>query len=109
MTSLRHDHVSPSFAGLYELEVHGAHGAQILRENLLQGASAGNQVALDAANEPNVRVGIDVNLHVTELAHASVDEQQNPVDDDDVGRLNPHGFRPPAVGDEVVHRLFDGL
>jgi len=66
-------------------------------------------VALDSSNEPDIRIRVDEYLDVTEIPHSLVDEQQDPVDDDYVGRVDARRFRTTQVGDEVVLRLVDRL
>ena len=71
-------------------------------------AAARVDVALDAADQPDVGVGVDEDFHVAQVADALVDEEKNAVDDDDVGGLDSDGFARSQVGDEIVDRLFDG-
>jgi len=103
----RHDDVRVAFARLDELEVHRLHGRQILFDYLVQRTAAVVGVALDAANESNVGVGIDENLDVAQLANSLVDEEQNSIDYHHVGRLYSRRAWAPEVSHEIVSRLVD--
>jgi hypothetical protein len=109
VTAARNDHIRVSLARLDELEVHRLNGGQVLLDDFIQRPAAHVSVALDAADESNVRVGIDENLDVAEVANPFIDEQQNPVDDNDVGRLDTCCIRAPQVRHEIILRFRDGL
>jgi len=54
------------------------------------------------------RVGIHEYFDIHQFAQLFVDEDEDPVDDDDLARVQPLcGVEPPVCG-EVVDRLFDG-
>ena len=64
----RHNDVRVALARLDELQVHRLHGRQVLVDDFVEGPSAGAHVAADAANEPDVGIGVDEHFHVAELA-----------------------------------------
>ena len=64
-------------------------------------------IALDAADQSDVRVGIDEHLHVAQFAHPCVDEEQDPVDNDDVGGIHTRVFGAAEMRDEIVLGLID--
>jgi len=105
----RNDDVGVTLARLDELEMHRLDGGQILLDDLVERPAADVSVALDPANEPDVRVSVYEHLDVAKVAHAVVDEQQDPVDDDDVRRLYTYRLRASEMGDEIVLRLVDRL
>ena len=76
-------------------------------EDLLQRPTALDHVAADAADEADVGVGVDEGLHVAARPHAFVHEQQDSVDDDDVGRLDACRPVVSQMRDVVVHRLLN--
>ena len=67
----RHDDVRIALARLDELQVHRLDGGQVLVEDFVERAAALRDVAPDAANEPDVGVGVDEDFHVAQLAHSS--------------------------------------
>jgi len=66
-------------------------------------------VPLDATYEPDVGVRVDEHLHVTQIAHSGVDEEENAIDDDDVCGFDVRVFGASKVRHEIVFRLFDCL
>jgi len=65
------------------------------------------QVALDPANQPDVRIRIDEHLHVAKLPHSVVDEQENAVDHDHIRRLDARRLLTPEMRHEVILRFVD--
>jgi hypothetical protein len=63
--SARDDHVGVPLARLDELKVHRLHARQVLLDDLVEGSPAHVGVALDTANQPYVRVGVDEHFHIT--------------------------------------------
>ena len=59
-----HDEIRPAFAGLNELQVHGADELQILLDDALQCTSALQCVTLDAPQDADVRVGVHEDLDI---------------------------------------------
>ena len=84
-------------------------GREVLVDDLVEWAAAFGRVAANAADEAEVGVGVDEDLHVAEFANARVGEEQDAVDDDDAGRRDDHRVVAPRVRDEVVDRLVDRL
>jgi len=103
------DHVGVTLTGLDELTVHRLNGRQVLLDDFIEGSPANMGVALNSSNESDVRIRIDEYLDVAKIPHSCIDEQQNAVDDDYVGRLDARRFRPAQVADEIVLRLVDRL
>src|SRR5215210_4495792 len=80
---------------------------QVLLDYLVQRAAAHVSVTLDAPDEPDVRVSVDENFHIAQLAHPVIDEQQDAVDHDDIGGLDARVPLTPEVSDEIVFGLVD--
>src|SRR4051794_35380353 len=74
VTAARNDHVGVALARLDELEMHWLNGRQILLDDFVERPAAHVGVALDATNKSYIRVRINENLDVTEVAHPFVDE-----------------------------------
>src|SRR5205814_119387 len=66
----------------------------------------GSGTQLLASTGP-VGVGIDENLDVAQVANSLVDEEQNSIDYDHVGRLYSRRAWAPEVSHEIVFRLVD--
>jgi len=66
-------------------------------------------VALDTTDQPDVGIGIHEHLHVTQISDPLVDEEKDPVDDNDVRRLDSCVLDPSQVGNEIVLRLLDRI
>jgi hypothetical protein len=93
--------------GFHELQVHGLHCREILVENLRQRAAALGHVATDPSNQTDVRVRVHEHFHVAQVAHTGIDEEQDPIDDDDVGGRDLHDGLAANVSMKIVYRLLD--
>ena len=69
--AFRDDDVGVALGRFDELHVHGAHGVQVLLDDRFGGAPALDDVALQAANEAQVGVGVDEDLDVEELRRSA--------------------------------------
>ena len=94
--------------GFHELQVHRADGAAVLLQNGLHGPAALVEVALDAAHQPDVVRGVDVELDVHPLAQRGLRQDQDALHQDHRPGVEVLGLRTPAVRLEVVRRLLDG-
>ena len=88
--------------------MHRLHRRGVLRDDRLHRASALADVAQDTPRQPDVGVGVDVNLDVHQVAQLLVFEDQDAVDDDHLRRFHAHALRRAVVVDERVDRVFDG-
>lgn len=109
MPATRNDHIGVPLGRLDELEVHRLYGGQVLVEDLVQGAAPLGGVSPNAPDEADVGIGIDEHLHVTELAHTRVPEQQDAIHDYDVRRRDDDLLIAARVVDEIVDWFFDRL
>jgi len=108
VAAARDDDVRVAFARLDEFAVHRLDGREILFDDLIERPAANVGVALDATDQPDVGIRIDEHLHVTQVAHPRVDEEQNTVDDDDISRIHPRVLGAAEMRDEIVLRFVDG-
>jgi len=86
--------------------MHRPDGFQILVNDRIGGAPALGDIALQAADEPQVGIGIYKDLDVEQLAQGFLGEDQDAVHDDHPLRLHPDGFAGARMGGEVVNRDF---
>ncbi len=71
------DHIGIAFGRLDKLHVHGADGGEVLVDDHLGRPAALGDVALQAADEADVGVGIDKNLDIEQLAQIRVAKDQD--------------------------------
>jgi len=64
-------------------------------------------VTLDSSNQPDVGICVDENLHVAQLSYSLVDEQQDSVDNHNIGCLHARWLRAAKVRHEIVLGLVD--
>ena len=102
--ALEHDDVRVLAARLNELLVHGLDGREVLRDDALERAAAVADVAQGAAQDAHVGVGLDENFNVEHIAQGRVLENEDALDDDDLGGEDLDGF----VRAVVVHIGVDG-
>src|SRR5690606_24064723 len=109
VATLRDDEVGPPPGGLDELLVHRAHRSVVLLADRGERAAALLEVAPDAAEHPDVGVGVHEDLDVELLADRRRDEGEDPLDQDHRGRHHLAGPGRPGVAAEVVDRHLDRL
>jgi hypothetical protein len=102
VSAARNNHIRVALARLDEFIVHRLNCREVLFEDLVERPSAHVYIPLDAADEPDVRVRVDEDFHVTQIADPGVDEEENAVDDHDVRRLYVCALGATQVGDEIV-------
>src|SRR6185369_9894989 len=91
LAALGDDEVGPALGRLDELQMHRPHRRVILLAHRLKGAPALLDVAANSAKYAEVRVGVDEDLDVEQGSHASLDEHQDALDDDDACRVYVSG------------------
>ena len=99
-----HDDVRVLAARLNVLLVHGLDGREVLCDDALERAAAVADVAQGAAQDAHVGVGLDENFNVEHIAQGRVLENEDALDDDDLGGEDLDGF----VRAVVVHIGVDG-
>src|SRR5271169_2039538 len=107
LAALGHDEVGITLGWLDELQVHGADGAFVLLDDAFHGPAPLGDVALEAADEPDVGVRVDVDLHVEERPQLGLGVDEDAVHENDLARLDAPGLGRAAVGPEVVDRRLD--
>jgi len=78
-----------------------------LLDDIVERTSPHSGVALDPSDQSDVGIGIDKYLNVAEIADTGIDEQQDAVNNDHVGRLDVGVLGATEVGYKVILRLFD--
>ncbi len=89
--------------------VHGLDRCEVLLHDIGQGAAALAHIAVSAAQNALVGIGIDVNLEVDEGTKVIEVVEQDAVDDEDVGGIKVDGNGVAGMGFEVVDRVVDAL
>jgi hypothetical protein len=96
------------FRWLDEFKIHGADGVEILEHDGGEGAAAFAGIALDAADEADVGVGIHEHLDIHQAAQFGFGEDEDAVHENDGGGLDGDGFGEAGVGGKVIDRQGDG-
>ena len=96
------DHIRVPFRGFDKFEVHGPHCGLILLDDRLGCASAFGEIALKAADESQIGIGIHENFDIEQFAELGFRKDQYPFHNDDTARLNGEGFLRPPIGGEIV-------
>ena len=109
ITALRNDEVGEFFTWFHELLVHRFYCCQILRHDRLQRPAALVDIADDTAYDAHIGIRIDKNLDVAEISELLVLEDQNALDDDDLGRLYQHRLIDAVMDRKIVDRPVDTL
>ena len=109
VSSFGYDEVGIPFARFDELLVHGFQYAGIAFHDGFSRSSSFHHVALDDADQPFVRIGVDKNFQVHHAAQFLVAQGEDSFDDDNVPRFDVNGFRLPGTGQVGVGGLFDAL
>ena len=109
LSALRDDHVGTALARLYELLVHRFYGRQVLRHNAVQGTAALFYIAQDPAENPHVRIGIDKDFDVHQIAEILLNEEENALEHDNRGRMDQNRFIRAVMHGIIVNRHLDGL
>ena len=96
VSAFRHNEVGVSFAGLYELLVHGFQYACIAFHDGFGRASAFHYIALDYTNQAFVGVGVYKYLQVHHASQLLVAQGKDAFNDDDFPGLDMDGFGLPG-------------
>lgn len=102
VTTVGDDDVGVAFARFDKFEVHGAHGGEVLFDDRFLGAPALVDVALQAADEAEIGVGVDKDAHVHLLAQIFITKDEDAFDEDHAGWLQCDLFAAARVGGKVV-------
>ena len=107
--ALGDDDVGVLLGGCDELFVHRFDRVEVLLDDALEVATAFDDVPLNAPDDPDVGVGLDVEPQVQHLVYLLVGEREDPLEDDHVRGFDPDRLVGPVVDLEVVGRHLDGL
>lgn len=80
--AVRYDDIGIAFGGFDELQVHRAYKFFVLLQHAFQAAFTFDDIAVDAAQQADIVVGIHEQLDVHQLAQLLLAEDQNTVDED---------------------------
>jgi len=108
VAALGNDDVGPALARFDELQVHGAHGSVVLVADRLERAPALFEVAPDAPHQANVRVGIDEDLDVVQVANVGRYQRHDALHDDHRGWRDAVRRIAAQVAVEIVQGRLDG-
>jgi len=86
--------------------MHRADGGHVLVDDRICRPTALGDVALQTADEADVRVGIHEELNIKQLAQGWLGKEQDAFDEDDAARLDRLRPLGAAVGGEVIDRHF---
>ena len=103
------DDIGVALGGFDELQVHGADGGEVLVDDHFGGAAALFDVALEAADEADVGIGVDEDLDIEQGAQFGVAEDEDALDHDDGFGRDALDAVGAGVGLEVVDGQVDGL
>ena len=109
VASLRNDEVGMAFGRLDELFVHRLQDVEITVEHHLGRSSSLDSIALDDADESLVRVGINEDFQVHEVAQLLLPQRHNTFDDDDFARLDVYRLWQSVADQVAVSGLLNAL
>ena len=107
LAAFRHDQVGVALRGLHELEVHGPHRVEVLAAHRLEGAPAVADVALQAAEDAHVGVGVDEELDVHHPTERVFGQDQDALEEQHRSRGEGIGQHLARVGGVVVDEMGD--
>jgi VWFA-related protein len=102
--SLGKDNVRVAHCRFYELQVHGADRIEVLFDDGFDAPAPRANVALESADEPEVRVAIHENFEIHQAPHTRVVEHKNAFHDYHGQRTDPDGLPFAGMRDEIVNR-----
>ena len=103
------DDVGKALGRLDELHVHGTDGGHVLLDDGFHGAAALIDVALEAAHEADVGVGVHEDFDVHQFAEGRVFENEDALENDGGARLDAGDLRDAAMRGEIVRGQIDGF
>ena len=89
--------------------MHRFYGRQVLRYNAVQGTAALFYIAQDPAENPHVRIGIDKDFDVHQIAEILLNEEENALEHDNRGRMDQNRFIRAVMHGIIVNRHLDGF
>lgn len=95
--------------GLNVPVVHGPNCLQVLRDHGVHGPSSFHQISLQAADEAEVRIRIDVDFQAHERTDSRIPQGKEAFDNNDRSWLDHVDFAAAGMSREQVAGLFDAL
>ena len=109
LATLRDNEVGPALGGFDELLVHRPNGPEVLIDDGPESPSAALDIADEPTDESNIRRRVHEKLDIDSFAKLPVVEDEYPLDDDDLLRLDMLRIGLSGVRREVVHWNIDRL
>ncbi len=103
--AIQDNDIRKAFGGFNKLNVTGADGSKILVNHGIDCSAAFLQVALQAANEADIRISIHKYLHINQLAQFWLSEDKDAFHHDDGAGFNAYRFMRAGVSLEIIDWL----
>src|SRR5436853_737028 len=104
-TAFRNDNVRVPFRGLDKLKVHRPDDGRILADDRFDSTAALVNIAIKAANESNIGVGVDKNLKIHQAPQLRIRENEDAFEYHHRPRLEVNSFRFAETRSVVINRL----
>lgn len=98
----RDDDVGEAFSGFDEALVHRLHIFLIMKDRLVEAASALVHITLDDSDEALVGAGIHIHLEVEDAGEGGIGEDEDAFHDEHLGGIDGDGLLPASAGDVGV-------
>ena len=105
----RHNDVGISLGWLDVQVVHRLDDALVAVDEVIDGATTLDDIAMEHTDETFVAVGIHKDFHVEYCTYRRIDQRHDALEDDDTARLDMPCLFQSAASRVVIHRLFDAL
>ena len=103
------DDISVALGGLDEVTMHGLHRREVLLEHRVHITSALLDITHEATSQAHIIIGINEDLDVHQFAQFLVLEDQDPIKDQDLRRLDAYRLGQAVVVGEGVDGALDTL
>jgi len=87
--------------------MHRSNGIVILPDNAIQTSGALSHVTVKASNEANIRIDIEINFHIKQVANLSIPKRKDSFHDDRLTRSYQDGFSRAAALTKIINRNGD--
>src|SRR5699024_10860750 len=109
LPALGDDDIAETLCRLDELEMHRADNRQILVDDGIHRPAAFFDIPLHAAQDPDIRISIDIKFHIHQIPEYFIFEGKNPLDDDYIPRFDENRPVTSRMDFIIVCRHFHGL
>ena len=107
LSAARNDDIGPALAWFDELEVHRLHSRNVLMDDRVDQPASFDNISPQTTNEALVRVSVDVDFRINEIAQFLFHINENPFEEDDLLRLDVSQFLLPRVSREIINGSID--